>query len=241
MARCRTALPAAATVRITAARMASLSRTVDRDELERLLPSWHEVHAFRRGNSSPPAPAAEDESEFVDADDELAVAVGSAMADIINPERSDSATETKTRYLYGGKHVTEEDVRVAVRYWWHRLENVTDEPRICEDLLRLELKVHTISDCNGTALNYSAPQGHYGGRRQAISKAAAAGIAASKPLRGQERSTAVLNLGGASMLVEMAEPAVTVVEARSASQRVARINFVKNKINSRRLHYQVRH
>ena len=153
MARCRTALPAAATVRITAARMASLSRTVDRDELERLLPSWHEVHAFRRGNSSPPAPAAEDESEFVDADDELAVAVGSAVADIINPERSDSATETKTRYLYGGKHVTEEDVRVAVRYWWHRLENVTDEPRICEDLLRLELKVHTIIDCNGTALN----------------------------------------------------------------------------------------
>ena len=90
-------------------------------------------------------------------------------------------------------------------------------PRICEDLLRIEPKVHMIIDCDGTALNYSATQGHYGGRRQAISKAAAAEIAASKRLRGQERRAAVLNLGGASMLVEMAEPADAVVAASSAS------------------------
>lgn len=83
--------------------------------------------------------------------------------------------------------------------------------RICEDLLRIEPKVHAIIDCNGTALDYSATQGHYGGRRQAISKAAAAGIAASKRLRGQERREAVLKLGGASMLLAMAEPAVPVI------------------------------
>lgn len=129
IARRRKALRRTATVRIVAAEMVPLSRTVDSDELERLLPSWHEVHAFRRGDSSPPAPAAEDESELVDSA-ELAAAVRFAMADTVDPERSDSATETKTRYLYGGKHVTEEDVRVAVRYWWHRLEIVTDEEKI---------------------------------------------------------------------------------------------------------------